>query len=248
MFGTSTHSVVSDIVDKRQAKIGKEILHVRDTAEAAGVLCELGWTASSSKAWLQRILFWWRLGKSPSRLLHLLEWQAEQYETTSATRGVSEYNWWRVTKSEIDKLSAEVGLSCKELRALPRKTFRTIVRRVSWKRELKSRLDVMKDSARLSHIARELQTRQLRNPNLFGWEAASYLEHVSSRFHIRLIAMTRLGLLPLEIETGRWQGLQREKRLCVSCNTQIGDTDHFLRGCVQLSTATCAHLGRRSKR
>ena len=93
-------------------------------------------------------------------------WQAEQYQTKPTKRSISEFNWWRVTKSEIATLSVEIGLSCKELRALPRKTFRTIVRRVSWKRELASRLEVMKSSARLSHIARELQTRQLRNPNL----------------------------------------------------------------------------------
>ena len=35
--------------------------------------------------------------------------------------------------------------------------------------------------------------------------------------------------------------IQREKRLCVTCNTQIGDTDHFLRGCEHLSTAICSH-------
>ena len=56
--------------------------------------------------------------------------------------------------------------------------------------------------------------------------------------------MTRLGLLPLEIESGRWHGLPREQRLCsFGCGT-IGDTNHFLHGCTHIAGKQIDSLNR----
>ena len=55
------------------------------------------------------------------------------------------------------------------------------------------------------------------------------------KFHARLLAMTRLGLLPIETETGRWHGIPRAERLCQLCGNCIGDTKHFLHGCERLT-------------
>ena len=47
--------------------------------------------------------------------------------------------------------------------------------------------------------------------------------------------MARLGLLPIEIEEGRWYGIPRKERKCkLGCNT-IGDLGHFLRECIALN-------------
>ena len=75
-------SSLSNMVDRSQGQVGKDILHVRAPTEAVGVITELGWTATSTKAWRHRMLFWWRLGRSSNKLLHDLEWQASRSELT----------------------------------------------------------------------------------------------------------------------------------------------------------------------
>ena len=67
------------------------------------------------------------------------------------------------------------------------------------------------------------------------WPGAPDLAYVDNKFHARLLAMTRLGLLPIEIETGRWHGIPRAERLCQMCGKCIGDTKHFLHGCERLT-------------
>ena len=65
------------------------------------------------------------------------------------------------------------------------------------------------------------------------WPGAPYLPFVDNKFHARLLAMTRLGVPPIEIETGRWQGLARDQRRCSLGCDHVGDTEHFLYGCTQ---------------
>ena len=46
------------------------------------------------------------------------------------------------------------------------------------------------------------------------------------------IAQLRSGILPLEIEVGRWKGLDPEQRLCKFCDTQaVEDEYHFVFEC-----------------
>ena len=56
--------------------------------------------------------------------------------------------------------------------------------------------------------------------------------------------MTRLGTLPIEIETGRWHNIPREQRRCsLGCN-HIGDADHFLHGCEHIAAVQVKSLSR----
>ena len=54
---------------------------------------------------------------------------------------------------------------------------------------------------------------------------------MDSKFHARLLACTRLGALPIEIETGRWSGAPQAERLCSFGYEKVGDTSRFLHGC-----------------
>ena len=76
------------------------------------------------------------------------------------------------------------------------------------------------------------------------WPGAPYLQFVDNKFHVRLLAMTRVGVLPIEIETGRWHGLPRETRLCRLGCDQVGDTDHFLHACDHITTEQIESLDR----
>ena len=53
-----------------------------------------------------------------------------------------------------------------------------------------------------------------------------------SRHKRSLIAKLRCGILPLEIETGRWRSKPEHERLCKDCNNgEIENENHFLFRC-----------------
>ncbi len=62
-------------------------------------------------------------------------------------------------------------------------------------------------------------------PN-FG--AEKYLKLDLDRYDKSLLSQFRYRILPLELETGRYKGIDRENRLCTLCNTgEIEDQIHF---------------------
>ena len=72
------------------------------------------------------------------------------------------------------------------------------------------------------------------------WPGAAYVAHVDSKLHVRLLATARLGLLPSEIEMGRWHNVARENRLRSFGCQKGGDLDHFLHGCSALNSEAIA--------
>ena len=138
-WGISDRCAAGIKVDQAQASIGKEILNVRDTAEAAGVLTELGWASSSKTALKTRLKFWWRLGKTKSALLQTLEWQANASAEENRTQKgenvseQSEYNWFSRTNTEVTRLAHFTNLSKGALRKLPRADFARVVNRYVFK-------------------------------------------------------------------------------------------------------------------
>jgi len=47
-----------------------------------------------------------------------------------------------------------------------------------------------------------------------------------------VLAKLRSGVLPLEIETGRWRGVPADERLCMLCNDgSVEDEYHFVLEC-----------------
>ncbi len=59
-----------------------------------------------------------------------------------------------------------------------------------------------------------------------------YLQLDLDRYDKSLLSQYRYGILPLEIETGRYRGLDREHRICTLCNEgMIEDQIHFTFKC-----------------
>ena len=65
------------------------------------------------------------------------------------------------------------------------------------------------------------------------WPGALYLLLLDNQFHVRLLAMTPYGVLPLEIETGRWKDLDRDERRCDLGCDHAGNAEHVLHRCKQ---------------
>ena len=59
--------------------------------------------------------------------------------------------------------------------------------------------------------------------------------------------MTRLGVLPIEIETSRWQGLARDQRRCSLGSDHVGDTEHLLSECTQIAAKRICSLNQYAK-
>ena len=66
--------------------------------------------------------------------------------------------------------------------------------------------------------------------NLF--KEKEYLSKIMSRKARSLISQIRLGILPLEIEVGRFRGVSPEDRLCQNCNMGVVESEvHFICEC-----------------
>ena len=239
-FTGGTGTSILAAAEQRQIEMAKEILGLRASAENVGAMLELGWMGIESKAKRARLMFWWRLGRTESTLMQELEKQAHEHklEDGQITKR-SQYNWWRCTDELVEHIAKVSRYSAAALRAMSRETFRRIVNHTLWREEYDRRLGQCRSSTRLETCVTELQhlaaddaawdTKRTR------WPGAPYLAYVDNKFHARLLAMTRLGLLPIEIETGRWHGIPRAERLCQMCGKCIGDTKHFLHGCERLT-------------
>ena len=72
---------------------------------------------------------------------------------------------------------------------------------------------------------------KLRSYVLFKTNFAqeNYLSLIQGRVKRSLLALLRLGTLPLEIEVGRYRGIPLEERLCQICKTgDIESECHFI--------------------
>ena len=68
-------------------------------------------------------------------------------------------------------------------------------------------------------------------------KVASHICCNMPKYERSLISQLRLGILPLRIETGRYNNLDVNQRTCLVCNTKdIEDEHHFLFGCNFYST------------
>ncbi len=58
-----------------------------------------------------------------------------------------------------------------------------------------------------------------------------YLRVNMDRKYRSVLAKLRCGILPLEIETGRWKNVDAGNRLCELCHTDVEDEYHFMFRC-----------------
>ena len=61
-----------------------------------------------------------------------------------------------------------------------------------------------------------------------------YTNYVKCRAHRAFLAQIRGGSAPLEIELGRYRGIEKNKRMCKLCDEEVEDEIHFCMKCVML--------------
>jgi hypothetical protein len=73
-------------------------------------------------------------------------------------------------------------------------------------------------------------------------EVEPYVFCLLNRSYRSVLARLRAGVLPLEIETGRWRSIPPEERFCKFCrNGEVEDENHFLFSC-QIYTPERTHF------
>ena len=75
--------------------------------------------------------------------------------------------------------------------------------------------------------------RKLRSYVMFKniFKCESYVKIVYSKMSRSIFAQLRLGILPLEIETGRFRNIPSENRMCHYCKNEIEDELHVMCVC-----------------
>jgi hypothetical protein len=165
----------------------------------------------------------------------------ERAQTNYPDRVPVPYNWWSHTQRLVRIIAVKTETSPDALRTLSRGEFRQKVARVLWHREFTQRYAKCQDSVRL----RELLGPELdvvRNQADFKrrakWPGAPYKHSIDDKYHARLLASARLGVLAIEIETGRRarpQPVPRDQRWCPLGCQCVENLSHFLSGCEQLT-------------
>ena len=84
-----------------------------------------------SKAKRERLMFWWRLGRTESALMQQLEKQAHEHKlgAEQITKS-SQYNWWRATDDLVEHMANISGYPADTLRAMSRENFRRVVNHI----------------------------------------------------------------------------------------------------------------------
>jgi len=74
---------------------------------------------------------------------------------------------------------------------------------------------------------------KLRYYNLYKYDKSPeiYTKLNISKYHRSLFAQFRCGILPLEIEVGRYRDIPLELRICQLCHSAVEDEIHFLCQC-----------------
>jgi len=87
-----------------------------------------------------------------------------------------------------------------------------------------------------------LVTPKLRFYDIFktNYEPENYVVNINNRGKRSVIAQLRLGILPLSIETGRYQDIPIEYRFCNYCNQNCVESEiHFLLFCDNYNELRC---------
>lgn len=77
-------------------------------------------------------------------------------------------------------------------------------------------------------------SRKLRTYKIFkeSVETEPYVYCILNRGYRSILARLRAGVLPLEIETGRWRAVPAQQRYCKLCNSgHVEDEIHFIFDC-----------------
>lgn len=196
-------------IEQVQYKAARYFLGVHRFAPIEALLGDMGWTTASTRHRLLIIKFWNRLCHLPqSRLTRrVFDWS----RLFINKRGTWCYN--------VQQIFHDIG--CPDL------IENVSPCDVDFANETLSQLDVV------NWDINRYKSEKLRYYNLYKYDKSSeiYTKSNVKKYHRSVFAQFRCGILPLEIEIGRYRNIPLEKRICQLCKTTVEDEIHFLCEC-----------------
>ncbi len=200
------------MLDKVQNRASRFFTGVHKFAPTAGYVGDMGWLSNRGRWKVNMLRLWNRLVTlEDSRLAKkIFEWDLSEHNTANKSN----------FSAQAKQVLCELGLrdsyhTMKQVDMIFAKKKIFEREKDEWAENVMgfSKLDI------LSKIKSE-----------FGTE--KYLQLDLDRYDKCLLSQFRYGILPLEIETGRYKNLTREQRQCTLCNSgAIEDQIHFAFKC-----------------
>ena len=194
-------------------------LGVNKSTPVAALQGELAWKSPEERQWKCVTRQWCRLRNMDSSRItkRVFTWASRQ-----ASR-----NWIRNTKSQFIKLNLNhlADHSQPHNRSVALSSVAEGMRDlaiIDWRQRLN------RESA-----IRGTGSNKLRTYRLFkqDYEREPYLMKIMPWRHRRALAQFRCGTAPLRVETGRYEGLALNQRLCYCCETETEDELHVITKC-----------------
>ena len=199
-------------LDRVQNRATRYFTGVHKFAPMLGHVGDMGWVGNRNRWKINILRLWNRLTMlDNSRLTKkIFKWDMLEHHLSNKTNFCAQA---KQVFCELGKKDIYQKIDPIDLNWVKQKTLN--VEETQWANDVKkySKLDL------LAEIKPE-----------FGTE--NYLKVDMDRYDKSLLSQYRYGILPLEIETGRYKGIDREHRVCTLCDNEVvEDQVHFAFHC-----------------
>lgn len=209
IWGTKIYSKTEQV----SYRAARYFLGVHRFAPIEALLGDMGWVAAKTRHKLLAISYWNRLCNLNSERLtrRVFDWD----RSFSNKKGTWSYFVKNVISDVGCSDSFDFALEC----------------------DINLAETVLKDIDLTNWDINRYKSEKLRYYNLYKYDkyTEDFLHLNITRYQRSLLAQFRCGILPLEIEVGRYRNIKLHERICRICNTSVEDEIHFLCECEQYS-------------
>ena len=201
-------------INKIHERAMRMYLGVTNKTPLPSLYCETGWSKTITMRKIQMINFWLKIyNMNENRLTKKVF--VEDYKLAL----LGSNNWNSDVKNILEEIEETdlfygIGVEQKKKRRL----------NITKKLEIKEEKDIMENIKTLPKL------RTYKNIKLDN-STEHYVKYVMNRKKRSLIAQLRIGILPINIETGRHRNEEVKDRTCPNCTESVENEHHFLLEC-----------------
>ena len=188
------------------------------------VMGDMGWTNTESRQWEYVINQWFRLRSMDANRLNfkVFKWSCLQGNNSCK-------NWCMRVKQQFRKCDIENSFWDADIRHINKRSIRQTVKDKVFN-EYKEKWE--QDLARNNGL-RGVGGNKLRTYRLFkqDYKVEPYISCIRPKLQRSAFAKFRCGVAPLRIETGRYERLDVDDRICPLCNLGVETEEHVLLTC-----------------
>ncbi len=193
--------------DRIQSRAARYFLGVHPKTPIPALMGELGWTPFKYKRWVTMCRTWNRYINMDDRRINKQIFLNDYYSNTNTWCASFYYICYNLDLEESYNQLKEIDLNV-----------------------FKDKLDTFAQDKWLESVQSKPKLRTYKTFK-FKLVPEDYVLRLMSRFHRSTFAKLRCGILPLNLEVGRYRGISVENRICPLCKNGIETELHFLFEC-----------------